>query len=80
MANIMEGLLTMIVAFKVEGFMEPHLSYLAARCAEKGMLPEAYQGTLNDIEMCTQLIAFLAILSVIELAKFGYKCWRDRLL
>lgn len=77
MGNIIEGFIALLLSYKVNEYIQPYLEDLTSRAIEKGLAPEVYQGTLNEIEMYCQLIAFLVIFGIIELAKFIYHCRRE---
>lgn len=77
MGNLLEGFLAIFVSYRVNDYIQPQMEYLTTRAIAKGLQPEVYQHALNEIEMCIQLIAFLAVFGIIELVKFIYRCRRE---
>ena len=76
MGSIIEGVIALIVSYKADAFIQPIIDKLTAQCIAKGLPLENYQKTFQDLEMLTQIVAFVTVFFVLELIKFGYRCWR----
>lgn len=76
MGSIIEGVIALIVSYKVDAFVQPIIERLSEKCISRGLPLENYQEAFRNLEMFTQIAAFILVFCGLELLKFGYRWWR----
>lgn len=76
MGSIIEGIISLIVSYKADAFIQPIIEVMREQCISRGLPLEKYQETFNNLEMLTQICAFVLVFCGLELLKFGYHWFR----